>query len=194
MGEWALWLTLTALTTLIAGLVAAGLYLHSGQDAWPPTDIARPGVGRAGIALVGAVLTAALTHLAVRRMRHDDRSGATARLGLGMVVGSAAVAALARDLAGSGFRWDAHAYTSLYWVATGTSALLIAVGVLMLAATIVQVLVGIVDDRRMLELHLTARYLWWAVAAVAVCLAVAHLLPDPAPVEAAAALTGRTPT
>jgi heme/copper-type cytochrome/quinol oxidase subunit 3 len=180
-----MWLTLTALSTALAGLAAAGLYLHTGQDAWPPPEVTAPGGGRALAALALAAVGAGLAHAARLRLRAGAEEVATSLLFGAMVASSGTVLVLANDLAAAGFRWDVHAYTSVYWVMTVTAACFAAVGVLMLAAVGVQRLTGVVDPARMLELEVAAGYVWWSVAAIAVCLAVVHLLPDPAAAPAA---------
>jgi heme/copper-type cytochrome/quinol oxidase subunit 3 len=185
MGSWAMWLLITALSTGLAGLAAAGLYLHTGQAAWPPPELTRPGGGMALLALLLVVAVAVLTHRAKVRLRTGALRSAASLLLAAVAVSLAAVLTLARDLAGSGFRWDAHAYASVYWVTTGTAAVFVAIGALLLAAVLVQRLTGVVDPTRMLELEVTAGYVWWTVGAVAVCLAVAHLLPDPSAAAAA---------
>lgn len=180
MGTWGLWLTLVALSTGLAGLAAAGLYLHAGQEAWPPAELTAPGGGWALAALGLVTLGAVVAHAARQQLRAGAERAATSLLSGATVVLSGGVVVLAADLAQAGFRWDAHAYASLYWVLTVTAAVFAGVGALLLAAVAVQRLTGVVDPERMLELEAAAIYVWWSVAAVAVCLAVAHLLPDPA--------------
>lgn len=186
MGAWGMWLTLVCLSTALAGLAAAGLYLHTGQEAWPPPELVRPGRGGAVGAFALTVFAATAAWYGSWRLRHDEETRATGALASAAGAGAGAVAMLARDLTTAGFRWDEHAYASVYWTLTVTAAVLLAIGVLLLVAVVVQRLTGVVDARRMLEVELTAGYLVWCVVAVAVCLAVAHLLPDPSRVSAVA--------
>lgn len=186
MGSWAMWITLTALSTGIAGLAAAVLYLHSGQPAWPPAPLARPSVLYAVTALALAAGGSFLLHRAKVQLRSAQERAATGSLLAGGAVLTAAVVTLGLDLANAGFRWDVHAYTSMYWVNTTIAAIFVGVGVLMVAAVTVQRLIGVLDAERMLELEITVGYLWWSVGAAAAILAVTHLLPDPAGGTAAA--------
>jgi cytochrome c oxidase subunit III len=190
MGSWGMWLTITALTTAVAGFAAAGLYLHTGQEAWPPEGITRPGVGEAVVSVLLALAGAAIAHRARAQVRTGDYQPASLGMiaGIGLLLGSVLV--LARDLTEAGFRWDEHAYTSLYWVLTVLAATFVGIGLLMLASVLVQRLVGAVDESRMLELDVTVGYLWWAAGAAAALLAVVHLLPDPAAEGVAAAVVG----
>ncbi len=186
MGSWGMWLALTALSTGIAGLAAAGLYLHSGQPAWPPPPLTRPASGYAVLLIVFALLGALAAQRAKVTLRRDEPRPANSAMALSLLALLASVITAGVDLANSGFRWDAHAYTSLYWALTIIAAMWIGIGVLMVASVLVQQLVGVVDSRRMLELEVTVGYLVWAVLAAAVLLAVVHLLPDPASGSAAA--------
>ena len=192
MGSWAMWITLTALSTGIAGLAAAALYLHSGQPAWPPAPLTRPTSLYALAMIVLTVAGALVTHRAKVQLRTGRRQAATASLLLAGALTTAVPVVAGFDLANSGFRWDAHAYASIYWVNTIGAATFVVVGVFMLAAVTVQRLIGVVDEGRMLELEVTSGYLWWSIFAVVALLAVVHLLPDPAlDVVAAAAEVAR---
>lgn len=179
MGMWGAVLLIVALTTAVAGLVTAGFYLHTGQPAWPPPPLERPGswlaVAGTALALAGAVAATA----ANRRLRVDARPAPSVLLLSSGLLMSASVAVFARDLGATSFHWDEHAYASVYIVLTASALCFVALGVLMVAAVLVQRLVGVVDSRRMLEADIVVLYLWWMVGAVIVCLCVAHLLPDP---------------
>lgn len=189
MGSWAMWITLTALSTGIAGLAAAALYLHSGQPAWPPAELSRPSPLYAVAMIIATTAGALIIHRAKVQLRSGAQQAATASLLLGGAVTTAVVLLAALDIANAGFRWDAHAYASIYWVNTIGAALFVAVGVLMIAAVTVQRLIGVVDEERMLELEVTSGYLWWTIFAVVALLAPAHLLPDPTSGQAIAELT-----
>lgn len=194
MGSWAMWITLTALSTGIAGLLAAGLYLHSGQPAWPPAELSRPSPLPAWLMIGGTTVAAVLTHRAKVLLRAAKRQGATTALLVAGAVATAVVLTAAADVATAGFRWDVHAYASIYWILTLSAAVFVAVGVLMLAAVAVQRLIGVVDEDRMLELEVTSGYLWWSIPAVVSLLAVVHLLPDPSGGTAAALATSAAQT
>jgi heme/copper-type cytochrome/quinol oxidase subunit 3 len=179
MGMWGAILLVVALSTGLAGLATAGFYLHTGQPAWPPPPLERPGSWMAVLAIGLLVLGVAAATVANLRLRGDARPAPSVLLLASGVTLTASAVVLARDLSSTGFHWGDHAYASVYVANTATAAVFVAVGVLMVAALLVQRLVGVVDSGRMLEADIVVLYLWWTVAAVAVCLAVAHLLPDP---------------
>lgn len=179
MGSWGMWLVLTALSTGLAGIAAAGLYLHSGQPAWPPAPLQRP---TSMYAFGMVLLTAAgafVAHRAKLQLRGAERRSATGSLLLSGALLTAVPVLAGVDLANVGFRWDAHAYTSVYWTNTIIVATLVSVGVIMVGAVTIQRLIGVLDETRMLELEVAVGYLWWTIPATAAILAVAHFLPDP---------------
>lgn len=179
MGAWGLWLTIAVLGTGVAGIATAALYLHTGQPAWPPEGLSRPGAGRAMFGLLLAAAGTVMAEVDKRWLGRGREHGAGPLLLASLTLLLVAVWVLVRDLQAVPFRWDVHAYTSIYWVLTGTAATLLGVGVLMLAAVSIQRSMGLLDAHRHLELDITVVYLWFALLAAAVLLALVHFLPSP---------------
>lgn len=177
MGTWGLWLTIVVLTMFVAGLATAALYLETGQPSWPPEEFTVPGRGRGLLALGLAVVGAGAVSWALGRIRATRRRASASGLLAATAALTASVLVLASDLRSVGFRWDEHAYTSVYWSLTGGTMLFLAVGVLMVAAVLVQSVTGLIDERRHLELSNTAIYVWFACGTSVVLLALVHLLP-----------------
>lgn len=185
MGTWGLWCTLIVLAMFIAGLATAALYLETARPApsadidpgWPPAGIELPGLGHAGLALllVTAGALAATRARAGLRVGDDRRSALT--LAVALVSWTGAVLVLITDLGNAPFRWDEHAATSVYWVHTGLTVVFVGVAALMAAAVLTQMLTGVVDRERHLELVNTAIYGWFTVGATVVLLGLVHLLP-----------------
>jgi heme/copper-type cytochrome/quinol oxidase subunit 3 len=186
MGTWGLWCTLIVLAMFIAGLAAAALYLETARPAptaadadagWPPAGIEVPGMGLAALALVLVVVGAvAATRSRARLVAGDGRPAALA-LALATVSWTGAVLVLIGDLGNAPFRWNEHAATSVYWVHTGMTIVFVGVAALMAAAVLTQLVTGVVDRERHLELVNTLIYGWFAVGAAVVLLALVHLLP-----------------
>lgn len=177
VGTWGLWLSLVALAMFVAGLAAAALYLHTGQEAWPPEGIAQPGAGLAVLATVTAAAGAATMSLALARMRSAARRRAAVLLAGAFVLLVGSVLVLIGDIQGLTFRWDEHAYASVYWVLTAGAATFMSVAVLMTGGVLIQTVTGLVDEDRHLELTNATIYAWFAVGTTAVLLALVHLLP-----------------
>jgi heme/copper-type cytochrome/quinol oxidase subunit 3 len=187
MGTWGLYLGLVVLLMFVAGLAAAALYLETGQPrqavtgepvgGWPPhdVDVPRRGLALAAIGLL-VLATAALTG-SVRRLRAGPVRDSISLVALGGVSLIGAVITLVADLDAAPFRWDEHAYTSTYWVLTGAVTTFIGVGAIIVFSVLVQMLTGVVDDRRHLELTNTVIYVWFTLATSILLLALVHLLP-----------------
>jgi cytochrome c oxidase subunit 3 len=177
MGTWGLWLTIVVLAMFVAGLSAAALYLHTGQEAWPPEGIERPGAGLAVLATVIAFAGAAVLSLGLSRMGAGSRRRSAIFVAGSFALLTASVIVLIADIQALTFRWDVHAYGSVYWILTGAAATFLSVGVLMTGAVLIQSIVGLVDDERHLEFTNAAWYVWFAALTTGVLLTLVHLLP-----------------
>lgn len=177
MGAWGLWLGIIVLAMFNAGLATAALYLETTQPSWPPADIEVPArtLGLLTIALLG--LGAASATWGLRQIRRGLRRLAALALLTSAGLSTGSILVLAADLAGSGFRWDEHSYTSVYWALTGFTVTFVAVGVMMTVAVLVQTVTGLVDERRHLELTNTVVYLWFVFVTAVVLLGLVHALP-----------------
>lgn len=188
MGAWGLGLTVVVLLMFVAGLASAALYLETGTpqaaagdealgSGWPPGGIEVPGRGLAlsALALLGAG-GLALSWATHRLTRVSERLAAIlVAVGTGCWVAAALV--LAADLRAIGFSWDEHAYTSVYWTLTIATIVFTVVGMVMASGVLVQMLTGVVDAGRHLELIVTAAYGWFTFVSAAVLLGLVHLLP-----------------
>lgn len=177
MGTWGVWLTIIVLAMFVAGLATAALYLETGDTAWPPDDLEVPGRGWAllAVALTGAA-TAAMTWSLVRMKAGDRRGAALSLAGSGAVL-TGGVIALVADLGAVSFRWDEHAYASVYWGLTGFTIAFGGVALLMMAAVLVQTVTGLVDEDRHLELTNATIYVWFVLGTSILLLGLVHLLP-----------------
>jgi heme/copper-type cytochrome/quinol oxidase subunit 3 len=177
IGTWGIWLTMALLGTALAGLVVSGIYLYWGQEAWPPEDFSAPARGLGALALVLSVAAAATCLAALRALRAGLEQLSGHVLFGGLALGLASIAAMVRDLATVGWRWDEHVYTSLYWIFVGNAVLFVAIAVMMTAAVLVQRLANALDVDRHLELEITVVFWGYAVLTVASMFGVVHLLP-----------------
>ncbi len=187
MGVWGLGLTMVVLLMFLAGMSAAALYLETGQPrqgvtgepetGWPPEGIPLPDMWLAFLAVALCLVGALALTWAVRRLPSgaERAAGGLAALATATFVAGALV--LAADLQAAPFGWDEHAFTSIYWILTCTAITAMAVAAFMAVSVVVQVLVGVVDTRRHLEVVMTTGFAWFAAGASAVLLALVHLLP-----------------
>lgn len=177
MGTWGLWLTIIVLVMFVAGLATGALYLETGPEPWPPDDIQVPGRGLAWLAIALTALGTAGATYGLWRMKTANRRLAALSLAWSAAALTGAVAALVADLAAAGFRWDEHAYASAYWSLTGFVITFIAVGVIIMAAVLIQTVTGLVDEHRHLELSNAVIYIWFVLGSSVLLLALVHYLP-----------------
>lgn len=177
MGTWGVWLGIIVHLMFTSGLATAALYLETSQPAWPPEGIEVPGRGWALLSMALAAAGAAAATWALRRMKAGDRRVAALGVASGGAAFTASTVALVVDLRVVDFGWDEHAYTSVYWSLTGFCITYLALGVLMFAALLIQMVTGLVDEQRHLEMSITTTYLWFAFATSLLLLALVHYLP-----------------
>ncbi|MTV23998.1 hypothetical protein FTX61_00970 [Nitriliruptoraceae bacterium ZYF776] len=177
MGAWGVWCTIIIGAMGVAGLGAAALYLQTGAPEWPPEGITRPGTGRAWLALGLAVVACVGSLLARQRLRRDAKPDTAVALIGTLVAALASIGVLIADIPAAGFRWDEHAYTSVYWILTAGSAFFLGISALMVGAVLVQRIVGLVDPDRMLEMDVTVVFLFFSTITAAFLLALVHYLP-----------------
>ncbi len=187
MGVWGLVLALIALVMFMAGLAAAALYLETGQprdvvtgeadSGWPPPHIEVPARHLAVLALLAIVATGLALSAAVRRVAVGASQRASQLVALGLATAVTAVILLVVDLQRVSFGWDEHAYASVYWALTGAASLFVGVVALMAASILVQLLTGVVDAHRHLEVLNTAIFGWFTVLASGILLGLVHVLP-----------------
>lgn len=188
MGAWGLGLTVVVLLMFVAGFASAALYLETGTpqaggsdqsvgSGWPPSGIEVPGRGLAlsALALLGAGGLA--LSWATQRLTRRSEQPAAILVAAGAGCWIAAALVLTADLRGVGFSFDEHAYTSVYWTLTVATIVFTVVGMVMASGVLVQMLTGVVDPGRHLELVVTAAYGWFIFASAAVMLGLVHLLP-----------------
>ena len=177
VGIWGAWLTMVVLGTALAGLVVSGIYLYWGQEAWPPEGFEAPGRGLGILALLLSIATGATCFAALRVLRNGLELLCGHVLFGTVLLGGATLATLIVDLVGSGWRWDEHVYTSLFWIFVGNAALFVTIALLMTVAVLVQRLANVLDVDRHLELEVTIIFWGYAALTVASMLGIVHLLP-----------------
>lgn len=177
IGTWGIWLTIAVLGTAMAGLVVSGLYLRSGQPAWPPEGFGPPPLLRPTAALA-LTLAAGVTTLVASRVLRRGRERTSGHVLLGAVVlGATASTLLLFELIDAPFAYDEHVYTSMFWAFVGFQVLWVVIATLMTAATLVQRVAGSLDAGRHLELEITTAFWLFTGVTVVALYAMVHLLP-----------------
>lgn len=162
---------------IFATAVSSYYYMQALSPRWPPAGIDPPGLLLGSLATVLLVLSS----LAISWGAKAIAAGRAAVLRLGLVIAVALVAGffalLVADLWALKFRWNAHTYGSLVWLALGLYAL--HAFLLLIFATAVTVLAWRGEYTRERHLAVTANALWWHFSVVTwvVLYAVIYLSP-----------------
>lgn len=175
IGWWAMLFGIIALAHFVGATIVAYLYLRAGQAQWPPAGIEAPELMPGLIGTVTVFLAAVLASLEVRWTRSNGPFGMMGAAGA-IIIGSIALwmqLGVLSDAPG----WDENVYGSLFWLLAGTNAALIASGIGVSAALLVQHAMGHYDPERIDELRIGALF-WWFVAIASVPLFLTlHLVP-----------------
>jgi cytochrome c oxidase subunit III len=176
IGWWGMILGIIALAHLVGSLIVAYLYLRAGHTDWPPTGVERPDLLLPALA---PVLTAAAAVLATLEVRWTERGAILGMLGASGAIAVGLVAVLARvyALSDTGFRWDEHAYGSIYWLLHGTDVTLVGSGVIGSAVLLAQHAMGYYDEQRTDEIRVLSLYWWFVVAASVALYFTANVVP-----------------
>lgn len=176
IGWWGMVLGIIALAHLVGAFIVAYLYLRAGQTEWPPAGVERPDVALPALA---PVLTAAAAVFATLEVRWTERRAILGMTGASaaIVVGLAAVLARVLVLTDVDFRWDDHAYGSLYWLLNATDITLVASGVIGSAVLLSQHAMGDYDEQRTDEIRVLSLYWWFVVASSVALYVTVNLIP-----------------
>jgi cytochrome c oxidase subunit III len=176
IGWWGMLLGIIALAHFVGALVVAYLYIRAGHAEWPPPGVELPPLVWPAVATGLTALAATLATLEVRWTARHGPVGMAGALGA-IVVGSGAVALRMLVLVDAGFRWDDHAYGSLYWLLQATDITLVASGVIGSATILAQHAMGDYDTQNHDEIRVLSLYWWFAVAASAGLYVTTNLVP-----------------
>jgi cytochrome c oxidase subunit I+III len=123
-----------ALLLLVLGIVLGTLllsyfYLRLDNPVWPPMGIQPPAPLLAGVATALLAAAAISLHWAFRQIERDAAGKLRLGLGLGFVLGAAALALSVYEFSQFGFEWSIHAYASIFYTLGGFLIALLASGV-----------------------------------------------------------------
>ena len=176
-GWWGSVLTLGALASGYAALVASYLYLRAGNDEWPPGDAGAPGLGLPlllAALLAGGGGAALLARVAARRGRRFPLAGV---LGLSVLLGGAALALIAIAGGRVEIAPDEHVWGSLHVVLLGAAGVIVAAAVVCAMLAAARAWAGHVDAQRHLAVTIAVHVWLFAAATSLVLLATLYLTP-----------------
>jgi heme/copper-type cytochrome/quinol oxidase subunit 3 len=159
---WSASLFIAIETTMFALLLTAYFYVRGNFQEWPPTG---PGAPSTKAACVGAVLLALSivpAVLADRAARRHDLRGMRRQLIAATVLMAGFLVARALELAWLAFRWDDHAYGSVFWATVGMHTFHSLTSLVENGVMVAVLSIGPVEKRHLVDVHSTALY-WYFV-------------------------------
>jgi cytochrome c oxidase subunit III len=105
--------------TMVGLLVATYYYLRTRAVEWPPPLAHDAGLFLPTLGLGVLLLSAVPTYAATEALKRNDRHGVFWGTFLNVVLGLAFLAVRAVEMSRLSFRWDDHAYGSIFWTILG---------------------------------------------------------------------------
>jgi heme/copper-type cytochrome/quinol oxidase subunit 3 len=150
--------------TMIALVLASGLYLHGQFELWPPVHITsasrRDGLCMLALLLLSCVPSALMNRAAIRERVFRARRW----LLVLTLMGVGAVVIRYFEFRDVGFRWTTNAYASVFWAALVLHTLHLAAGVLENIVFLALLYRGPVERKFMVDLHVNGLYWYFVVA------------------------------
>ena len=151
-------------STVFAICIATYFYLRGSEPVWPPPGD-RPLVGLATIQLAVLLLSAVPMHLVERASMRQSLRGMRSWLIVCTLLGLVFLVLRGLEIAWLGFRWDSHAYGSIFWFILGTHSIhgLASVGENLVFITLL--FIGPVEEKHLLDVQLNGLYWYFVVLA-----------------------------
>jgi cytochrome c oxidase subunit 3 len=164
---WGTALLIAIETTVFALLGVSYYYIRPNVDVWPPSGSA---IGPTGLWAAGAglaLLAASCVPMALseRAAEREELGPTRAWLLVATLLGAAALAARYVEYRALPFRWDAHAYGSLFWTMLGFHSLHLLTAVVENAVFLVMFYAGRVEKKHFSDVDSTGLY-WYFISGV----------------------------
>jgi cytochrome c oxidase subunit 3 len=174
---WAVLLLVAIESTAMGLLLVSYFYLRGNYDVWPPTSMTpvaqRLAIGQA-VLLGASYLPMVLSVRAARR----ERLGPT-RLWLltATLLGAAALVVRGLEIPRIPFRWDSHAYGSVFWMIFGLHVTHVLTGVLENGMMIALFFRGPVEEKHFGDVEASALLWYFSVIEWIPAFAILYLAP-----------------
>jgi cytochrome c oxidase subunit 3 len=174
---WGVLLLVAIESTAMGLLLVSYFYLRGNYQVWPPS-----GVGAAAfrLAAIEAALLAASylpMVLSVRAARGERLVPARRWLTVATALGAGMLVVRAFEIPRIGFRWDSHAYGSLFWMAFGVHVTHVLTGVFENAMMIALLWRGPVEEKHFSDIEASALLWYFSVLEWIPAFAILYLEP-----------------
>ncbi len=179
VGWWAMVGLLSIVGSAFAALFYSYFYIRLFSEQWPQEGLARPNLWLGGAAYAALIGTGLTHRWALSRFRDDDQRGARMRYAAALAIAAVYLGLQIWDWLEQDFTHQTNAYGSLYFVLSGTLALMVLVGLMFTGSVVLRVGRSDPRDHIHLTLHLEVTTLYWTAAAVIAALVFATLYLSP---------------
>jgi cytochrome c oxidase subunit III len=163
---WAAMLLLVTIETMVFGtLFASYLYLRFGSAEWPPDGLPAPDLLLPSINTAVLIASAAAVYVAGRYLRTGDVGKLKLWLGTGVLLEIVFFVIKMVETVEVDFRWDAHAYGSIYWGINTFHTAHVVAAILMGTVAWILAMKGFFTDRQRVGIQAVSIY-WNFVAGI----------------------------
>ncbi len=177
LGWWGMLLTLLIFAVAIGSLVFSYYYLRVGVADWPPPGIPEPPLLLPAINLGVLIVSAGLMFWAVRGIRGGRQGQLRLGLAASFLLSAVFLGIQIYEWNQLGFRWQDHAYGSIFYTTAGTISLMVVSALVMTAVIEAQARLGYFNARRYLAIENVAMFTYFTAAAWVLVAAVLYLSP-----------------
>jgi cytochrome c oxidase subunit III len=174
---WGVVLLICIESTVFALLWVTYFFVRGNETGWPPT-------GLSNHSLRIAFVNLALLLLSIPPMlwvNHGTRTGRlrTMRAGLwlGTLLGAAFLVLRGFEFASLGFRWDSHAYGSVFWVLLGLHTMHAVAGTAENLMLLALLYIGPIEEKHLPDLRINSLYWFFMVGSWVVTFCILFLDP-----------------
>lgn len=170
---------LTIIGAMFAALFYSYFYIRLFSEQWPQEGLPRPELWLGGAAYAALIGAGWCQRSALNRFRDDNPAGARLRYTVAMVIAAAYLGMQVWDWSELNFTHQTNAYGSLYFVLSGTLALLVLVGLALTGSVLLRLGRANPLDHTLVTLHLEITTMFWSVTAVIAALVFTTLYLSP---------------
>jgi cytochrome c oxidase subunit 3 len=174
---WGLLLLVAIEATAMGLLLVSAIYLRGDADVWPPSSVG-PSALRLALLQAGLLGASALPMAwsvgAARRQRLRSTRG---WLAVATVLGAAMLVVRIWEIPRIAFRWDSHAFGSVFWMVLGVHITHVLTGVLENAMLLALLFIGPVENKHYADIEASALLWYFAVLEWAPALAILYGAP-----------------
>jgi cytochrome c oxidase subunit 3 len=174
---WGVLLLVAIEGTAMGLLLVSSFYLRGNLDAWRPAPVGSPAFNLAALeaALLGASYLPMM--LSVRAARRERLASSRTWLIIATLLGVAMLVLRSLEIPRIAFRWDSHAFGSVFWMTFGVHITHVLTGVLENGMMVALLFIGPVEKKHFADIEASALLWYFSVLEWAPAFAILYLEP-----------------